>query len=83
MGAHANCLDLRNIFSIITMITDRWKSTVISPYNAEVFLTMVRNSLLHEIPAKDLQKSQRVQNCLARVVTKAPRGLVLVALFLY
>ena len=31
------------------------------------------NSLLHEIPAKDLQKSQRVQNCLARVVTKAPR----------
>ena len=32
-----------------------------------------RNSLLHEIPAKDLQKLQRVQNCLARVVTKAPR----------
>ena len=31
------------------------------------------NSLLHEIPAKDLQKLQRVQNCLARVVTKAPR----------
>ena len=30
-------------------------------------------SLLHEIPAKDLQKLQRVQNCLARVVTKAPR----------
>ena len=28
------------------------------------------NSLLHEIPAKDLQKLQRVQNCLARVVTK-------------
>ena len=31
------------------------------------------NSLLHEIPAEDLQKLQRVQNCLARVVTKAPR----------
>ena len=31
------------------------------------------NSLLHEIPAKDLQKLQRVQNCLARVVAKAPR----------
>ena len=31
------------------------------------------NSLLHRIPAKDLQKLQRVQNCLARVVTKAPR----------
>ena len=31
------------------------------------------NSLLHEIPAKDLQQLQRVQNCLARVVTKAPR----------
>ena len=30
------------------------------------------NSLVHEIPAKDLQKSQRVQNCLARVVTKVP-----------
>ena len=30
------------------------------------------NSLLHEIPAKDLQKLQRVQNCLERVVTKAP-----------
>ena len=28
------------------------------------------NSLLHEIPAKDLQKLQRVQNCLARVVTR-------------
>ena len=31
------------------------------------------NSLLHEIPAKDLQKLQRVQSCLARIVTKAPR----------
>ena len=31
------------------------------------------NSLLHEIPAKDLQKLQHVQNCLARVVTRAPR----------
>ena len=31
------------------------------------------NSLSHEIPAKDLHKLQRVQNCLARVVTKAPR----------
>ena len=30
------------------------------------------NSLLHEIPAKDLQKLQHVQNCLARAVTKAP-----------
>ena len=30
-------------------------------------------SLLHKISAKDLQKLQRVQNCLARVVTKAPR----------
>ena len=27
----------------------------------------------HEIPAKDLQKLQRVKNCLARVVTHAPR----------
>ena len=31
------------------------------------------NSLFHEIPANDLQKFQRVQNCSARVVTKAPR----------
>ena len=31
------------------------------------------NFLLNEIPTKDLQKLQRVQNCLARVVTKAPR----------
>ena len=31
------------------------------------------NSLLHEIPAKDLQKLQRVQDCLTRIVTKAPR----------
>ena len=31
------------------------------------------NSLLHEIPARDLQKLQHVQNCLARVVAKAPR----------
>ena len=31
------------------------------------------NSLLHEIPAKDLQKLERAQNSLARVVTKAPR----------
>ena len=31
------------------------------------------NSLSHEIPAKDLQKLQHVQNCFARVVTKAPR----------
>ena len=31
------------------------------------------NCLLHEIPAKDIHKLQRVQNCLARVVTKAPR----------
>ena len=30
------------------------------------------NSLLHLIPAKDLQKLKRVQNCLARFVTKAP-----------
>ena len=30
-------------------------------------------NLLHEIPVKDLQTLQRVQNCLARVVTKAPR----------
>ena len=38
------------------------------------------NSLLHEIPGKDLHKLQRVQNCLARFVT---RLLVSVALFLY
>ena len=31
------------------------------------------NSLLHVIPAKDLQKLQRVENCFARVVTKVPR----------
>ena len=30
------------------------------------------NSFLHEIPAKDIHKLQHVQNCLARVVTKAP-----------
>ena len=30
------------------------------------------NSILHEIPANDLHKLQRVQNCLSRVVTKAP-----------
>ena len=31
------------------------------------------NSLLQEIPAKDLHELQRVQNCLTRVVTKPPR----------
>ena len=31
------------------------------------------NSLLYNIPEKDIAKLQRVQNCLARVVTKAPR----------
>ena len=31
------------------------------------------NSLLHKIPAKDLHQLQRVQNCLATIVTKAPR----------
>ena len=30
------------------------------------------SSLLHEIPAKVLQKLQRVQNCLARIVAKVP-----------
>ena len=36
------------------------------------------NSLLHEIPAKDLQKLQRAQNCLARVVTSFSRSILLV-----
>ena len=31
------------------------------------------NSLLHNMPEKDIARLQRVQNCLARVVTKAPR----------
>ena len=31
------------------------------------------NSLFHNIPEKDIVRFQRVQNCLARVVTKAPR----------
>ena len=31
------------------------------------------NSLFHNMPEKDIAKLQRVQNCLARVVTKAPR----------
>ena len=31
------------------------------------------NSLLHEVSVEDLQTLQRVQNCLAMVVTKAPR----------
>ena len=39
------------------------------------------DSLLHKIPAKDLQKLQRVQNCLARVVTKAPRFTRSIPLF--
>ena len=31
------------------------------------------NSLFHNMPEKDIARLQRVQNCLARVVTKAPR----------
>ena len=31
------------------------------------------NSLFHNMSEKDIAKSQRVQKCLARVVTKAPR----------
>ena len=31
------------------------------------------NSLFHIMPEKDIARLQRVQNCLARVVTKAPR----------
>ena len=31
------------------------------------------NSLLHNIAIKDITKLQRVQNCLARVVTRSPR----------
>ena len=31
------------------------------------------NSLFHNMPEKDIARSQRVQNCLAKVVTKAPR----------
>ena len=31
------------------------------------------NSLFHNIPEKDIARLQRVQNCLARVVTKAPQ----------
>ena len=31
------------------------------------------NSLFHNIPEKDIARLQRVQNCLARVVTKATR----------
>ena len=32
------------------------------------------NSLFHNMPEKDIARSQRVQNCLARVVTNAPRS---------
>ena len=31
------------------------------------------NSLFYNIPEKDIARLQRVQNCLARLVTKAPR----------
>ena len=31
------------------------------------------NSLFHNMPEKDIARLQRVQNCLARVVTEAPR----------
>ena len=31
------------------------------------------NSLFHKMPEKDITRLQRFQNCLARVVTKAPR----------
>ena len=31
------------------------------------------NSLFHNIPEEDIARLRRVQNCLARVVTKAPR----------
>ena len=31
------------------------------------------NSLFHNMPEKDIARLQRFQNCLARVVTKAPR----------
>ena len=34
------------------------------------------NSLLHNIAIKDITKLQRVQNCLARVVTRSPPSLV-------
>ena len=35
------------------------------------------NSLFHNIPEKDIARLQRVQNCLARVVTKPPMYLFL------
>ena len=31
------------------------------------------NSLFYNIPEKDIARLQRIQNCLARVITKAPR----------
>ena len=31
------------------------------------------NSLFHTMPEKDIARLQRVQNCLARIATKAPR----------
>ena len=31
------------------------------------------NSLFHNMPEKDIARLQRVQNCHARVITKAPR----------
>ena len=31
------------------------------------------NSLFHNMPDKDIARLQRIQNCLSRVVTKAPR----------
>ena len=32
-----------------------------------------RTSFFHNMPEKDITRLQRVQNCLARVITKAPR----------
>ena len=37
------------------------------------FPTITSNSLLHGVAVRDMLKLQRVQNCLARVVTRAGR----------
>ena len=55
------CVEFEKVCPYILPSKLQWHSSVVS------------NSLFHNMPEKDIARLQRVQNCLARVVTKAPR----------
>ena len=49
---------------------------LLNPFRLSYLIVFIFNALadvFHNMPEKDIARLQRVQNCLARVVTKAPR----------